>query len=228
MNGDNLPKLLVLGLVLLVAFVIGAVVWTVVSPEKKENDYTPEDLKAQSLKELGRNHVTDISGVSYNSNPPTSGNHFPMWVQRGVFDMLISDGYLIHSLEHGYIVMSYNCGPKGDAVYKVLESGAPLTKMQGDLKATAAMRPLKTDNLPKKEVDLPQEFGSESCKTLVKGLSQFLDNYQRIVIVPRPNMDSVIALTAWGKIDKMNAFDQKRIGAFVDAFHNKGPEQTVE
>jgi len=32
--------------------------------------------------DLGREHVNDISGISYNSNPPTSGTHFPAWAKK--------------------------------------------------------------------------------------------------------------------------------------------------
>ena len=66
-------------------------------------------LPGEAVPDMGRDHVTDIAGVNYNSNPPTSGPHFPVWAKRGVYDRFISDGYLIHSLEHGYIILSYDC-----------------------------------------------------------------------------------------------------------------------
>src|SRR3990172_3707011 len=57
----------------------------------------------------GREHVTNIKDVVYNSNPPTSGPHFSTWAKKGVYDRVLSDGYLIHSLEHGYVVISHDC-----------------------------------------------------------------------------------------------------------------------
>jgi len=66
-------------------------------------------LPGQKFDDLGREHVNDISNITYNSNPPTSGTHFPVWAKKGVYDRMISDGYLVHSLEHGYIVINYNC-----------------------------------------------------------------------------------------------------------------------
>ena len=227
LNSSNLGKYIVIGLVVLVLLVIGAIGWTVANPPKKAQDYNPQDLKAQTVKDLGRTHITDIAGQQYASNPPTSGSHFPLWAKRGVYTELISDGYLIHSLEHGYIVISYNCGPKGSSTYQVLKSGDKLSKMEGDVNDTS-MRPITPDTMPKEEVPLPESFKSAACQALVKDLSQFLDTYQRIVIAPRPNMDAKIALTAWDKIDKMDTFDKSRITAFIEAFHNKGPEQTVE
>ena len=54
-------------------------------------------LPGQLIEDLGREHVEDIAGINYNSNPPTSGTHFPMWAKGGVYDRLISDRYLLHS-----------------------------------------------------------------------------------------------------------------------------------
>ena len=66
-------------------------------------------LPGEIVADMGRDHVTDIAGITYSSNPPTSGPHFPVWAKKGVYDRLMSDGYLIHSLEHGYVVISYDC-----------------------------------------------------------------------------------------------------------------------
>lgn len=63
----------------------------------------------ENVDDLGRAHMTDISEIAYNSNPPTSGSHFPVWAKPGFYDRVISDGHLLHSLEHGYVVVSYDC-----------------------------------------------------------------------------------------------------------------------
>jgi hypothetical protein len=90
------------------------------------------------------------------------------------------------------------------------------------------MSPFAPEDAPKREVDLSKDFSSQSCKELVKKLSIFLKEYQRVVIIPRPGLDTTIALTAWTKLDKMDKFDEGRIRAFIAAYHNKGPEQTME
>ncbi len=43
----------------------------------------------------------------YNSNPPTSGPHWPEGVRDGIYDRSQPDEGLIHSLEHGRIWISY-------------------------------------------------------------------------------------------------------------------------
>lgn len=70
---------------------------------------SPVTAPGETIADLGREHVQDISQVEYNSNPPTSGAHFPVWLKAGVYKAPVSDGYQIHSLEHGYIIVSYNC-----------------------------------------------------------------------------------------------------------------------
>jgi hypothetical protein len=42
--------------------------------------------------------------------------------------------------------------------------------------------------------------------------------YEHLIVAPYPGMDSKIALTAWGKIDKFNEFDEARIKRFVEAY----------
>lgn len=58
----------------------------------------------------GRDHINrGQSHPQYGSNPPTSGWHFPDWARWGVHDQPQPDEMLIHNLEHGGIVVHYNC-----------------------------------------------------------------------------------------------------------------------
>lgn len=66
-------------------------------------------LPGTKIDDLGRGHIPIGEKVEYNSNPPTSGKHYEDWVKKGVFDSEKDDRNLVHSLEHGYIVMSYKC-----------------------------------------------------------------------------------------------------------------------
>ena len=197
-------------------------------------------LPGQVVPELGRDHVTDIAGITYNSNPPTSGPHFPVWAKPGVYDRLISDGYFIHSMEHGYVIIWYDCDkPVSSIEYLVssvyahdepaedsTDSGQLLKHMK--IQPTSTMSWFTPQNPPEIEIVLPDSFGTDSCKNLVNELSEFTKIAQRIIITPRLDMDSPIALTAWGRIDKMDSFDKDRITKFIKAFHNRGPEQTTE
>ena len=54
----------------------------------------------------------DTDPGQYNSNPPTSGLHYANEANAGFFDENIytyPTGYLVHNLEHGYVIFWYNC-----------------------------------------------------------------------------------------------------------------------
>lgn len=74
-------------------------------------------LPGQSVEDQGRQHVPkeEWEKFTYNSNPPTSGSHDAEWKRAGVYNEPQGDGYLVHSLEHGYVIISYNCGQVGGA-----------------------------------------------------------------------------------------------------------------
>ena len=60
------------------------------------------------MPDAGRRHIpVGTEGVGYNSNPPTSGDHYPHTSEWGAYDKEIADGILIHNLEHGGIWISY-------------------------------------------------------------------------------------------------------------------------
>lgn len=196
-------------------------------------------LPGEAIEDLGREHVTDIFDIEYNSNPPTSGTHFPMWAKSGVYDRLISDGYLIHSMEHGYVILWYDCtkplvarnslftvSAHDEPTEESSDSGQLLKHM--NLTPSADMSAFTPENQPVEEVPLPEEFKSESCKSLVNGLSKYLTSFQRIIVAPRVDMETPITLTAWNRRLRLDKVDDKKILEFVKAFHNKGPEKTIE
>lgn len=214
-------------------------------------------LPGESFSDLGREHITDIAEFKYNSNPPTSGSHFPVWAKKGVYDRAISDGYLIHSLEHGYIVISYNCDyqnkkvsneSKVPRVSRVLAHEEDLTESTKSGEATDSGTPLvhmvvpaggaswyTPENPPAPEVSLLDSFRTVSCKNLVDQLYTLTKAADRVIVVPRPSLDSNVALSSWTRLMKFNlsgdtlSQDQfKQAEEFIKAFHNKGPEKTME
>lgn len=57
-------------------------------------------------------HVAECTAIQYSTNPPCSGEHYPVWANFETFDFPVPRGYWVHSLEHGAVVYSYNC-PNG-------------------------------------------------------------------------------------------------------------------
>ena len=67
----------------------------------------------------------DSDPGKYNSDPPTSGPHYPNEAQVGFYDSNIYQypaGYLVHNLEHGYIIFWYNCASLSESACSELKS----------------------------------------------------------------------------------------------------------
>jgi hypothetical protein len=48
--------------------------------------------------------------------------------------------------------------------------------------------------------------------------SKHPSRYEHLILAPYPGMDAIIALTAWGKLDKFSGFDEARITRFIEAY----------
>ena len=57
----------------------------------------------------GHMHVAACSPVAYGTNPPSSGNHYPDWAAYKTYASPVPRGYAVHDLEHGAVVVTYNC-----------------------------------------------------------------------------------------------------------------------
>ncbi len=63
------------------------------------------------------------------------------------------------------------------------------------------------------------QYNCEDCDGLVDQLAEIVRRYHdHVILAPYPDMDSRIALTAWGRIDKFDEFDEQRIATFIDAY----------
>lgn len=60
-------------------------------------------------------HVLTCSPVTYATNPPTSGPHYPSWAAFKTYTSPVPRGFYVHSMEHGAVVIAYNCPSGCDA-----------------------------------------------------------------------------------------------------------------
>ena len=163
--------------------------------------------------DLGRKHVPTGSLASPSADLATSGDHFEDWTKAGVYETPQNDGNLIHSMEHGYVIISYNCTKK-----------FTIYNLQFTINAYAH----------EGEDEVTEGTGSASlsgdCHKLVDQLKEVYEKKgkRKLIIVPRPQMDTKITLSAWNWIDKLNSFDEARIESFIDTHRNQGPEKTTE
>jgi hypothetical protein len=165
----------VAGGAIIALLLVGGVAWAVL----KANQPVP----GQAVPIQSRDHIqVGQSHPAYNSDPPTSGWHYPEPAKAGFYDTPLPDEQVIHNLEHGHVVISYDCSKLTD------------------------------------------------CETVKAELRSLVDRFQRwkIVAVPRQNADAAIALTAWGRIEKLDGYDENRITAFVRYWRDRGPEATPE
>ncbi len=61
----------------------------------------------ETVPDEGRGHLQPGQTVAYQSNPPTSGWHNPEPYPAGIYGNPLDPTKLVHSLEHGYIVIYY-------------------------------------------------------------------------------------------------------------------------
>lgn len=125
----------------------------------------------------------------YNSDPPTSGPHAAP-VTAGFYDDALPDENLVHNLEHGYVIIWYNC-----------------TSLA--------------------------EVNCQSLKTQIRGvmdragpISLFSD-IKKLIAVPRPKMDALLALTSWGRLLKLGTFDEAVMLDFINTLRGQAPEGNV-
>ena len=88
-----------------VIVIIGFLIWKAAQPAGGE-----------SIAVLTDDHVPDGTIVEYNSDPPTSGQHYASGLPRGFYEEedLANlppnpESNLVHNLEHGYTIIWYNC-----------------------------------------------------------------------------------------------------------------------
>lgn len=180
----------------------------------------------ESIPDLGRDHVADSTPVTYNSNPPTSGPHNSQWEKAGIYDKPLNERKLIHSLEHGYIIISYNCDYKKQSNLRWPVVG----KVSAHVDENDKFIEEANNASAASHLDLSKWKGDVNCQQLVTNLTDLANKKRvwKLVVVPRPNLDNRIALTAWTRLDKFYDFNEARIVAFIDAYRDRGPEKTME
>ena len=63
----------------------------------------------------GADHIdVGTAHEAYNSDPPTSGPHYAEPIPAGFYNTAQLDEYTVHNLEHGHIVISYDCSKLAD------------------------------------------------------------------------------------------------------------------
>lgn len=64
--------------------------------------------RVETPRDEGRGHVGPGQTVRYETDPPNSGPHWTTWVNPGIYTTAPRNEQLVHSLEHGHIVIYYD------------------------------------------------------------------------------------------------------------------------
>ncbi|HYE22709.1 MAG TPA: DUF3105 domain-containing protein, partial [Verrucomicrobiae bacterium] len=148
---------------------LGFILFQSSKPENQKQYGEPYEIQ-------GQQHIPEGSTdhPPYNSNPPTSGWHWPQPARCLAYTDTQADEKLIHNLEHGGIWISY----KPDVDQQTKDS-----------------------------------------------LNDFVRRYANVLVEPRAANDSNIAVAAWGRLLKLERYEESRIIEFIEAYMDKGPEK---
>lgn len=71
-------------------------------------------VEIQEWPKLDSPHIGFGDSPTYNSNPPSSGPHYPVWAAFKDYTTAVDRRYYVHNMEHGGVVLLYKCDkPEG-------------------------------------------------------------------------------------------------------------------
>lgn len=170
----------------------------------------PCDAVVETPPLLPAEHVPIDTPVDYDSNPPSSGPHYPIWAAYQSYVVPVDRRYYVHDLEHGAIVLVYNCAV-GDAGAGVTDDAAVLDDGggPGPCPEVAAELQAIVDAFP----------NDPKCDPSA------LQPRVRFVLTPDPLLDVPVAAAAWGWTYKASCVDPATLAAFARDHYDQGPEE---
>lgn len=130
---------------------------------------------------------TEPDDFSYNSTPPTSGPHKEIFSDQFVNPSPLPAYVQVHLLEHGNILLQYDC-----TCPDIAASLSTIAYVY-DSKLTAPNELQPTSA----EVQAGEEQG------------------KAVIVAPYPHMKSKIALTAWTRVGELGSVDKTKIESFI-------------
>jgi hypothetical protein len=101
------------GIFLIVVLVAATMFWPQSSEQLLRAEPLPNRGDERLLQDVetfasqGQQHVPQGAGVDYGTLPPTSGPHYSRSIRAGYYTSVQPYGNLVHSLEHGAVVIYY-------------------------------------------------------------------------------------------------------------------------
>ncbi len=163
----NIQRLAIAGVAALILAIGGYYAYSAITHEEPGESFATSGVN---------DHVDPSQTVTdYNSNPPTSGQHWGSVADWGVHEEPVPNELQVHNLEHGGIVIQYNA---------------------------ETIDPVALQDLTDKVNEIPV----------------------KVILAPREGMTEPIVLTAWGRLLRLQEYDEGQVDDFIDAYIDEGPE----
>lgn len=118
----KIEKKFIGGIILLTLIIIFGGVWISNKKEIKNTEKLSKIMLGEKIEDMGALHVKENEPhIEYNSNPPTSGPHWKGVAGPGIKTEIIPDELVLHSMEHGAVVVWYKEGMDQSDVDKIKE-----------------------------------------------------------------------------------------------------------
>jgi hypothetical protein len=153
----------------------------------------------------GRSHIPFCTEFPYVANPPASGSHWYWPAIWGVHQEVLPREWWVHNLEHGGVVLLYNCPTNGAGAEPVCDDydmGIPTTRVSDK----GCMNEITQLSLMYSQHPL-DEFGEV-----------------RIVVTSDPLLPTKFGAVAWDWSWTSDVFDPVAIQCLIDARYGRGPE----
>jgi hypothetical protein len=133
------------GLAVLFVAMLAYLVWQEAQPEARPGETIP--IQSRDHIQPGQPHDP------YTTDPPTSGPHYDQPVEAGFYEEAPADEYLVHNMEHGHVIIWYNCTGLSEADCTALKDD--LRNTMGRAGVSAVTGTLKLNAVPRPSLDVP-------------------------------------------------------------------------
>ena len=155
---------------------------------------------------------------TYTTNPPSSGVYSPVGVREGIYTSPLANPQIVYALKMGWIVMAYNCQYKS-----MLPS--PFPKDSPTKFANTPLESIKKEDGVNTMEALLQKTNERNrmCGDTVSKLRSITNEKgtKKLILVPKSDLDSRIAVIAWGQLLKSNYVDTMVISKFIDTYRGR-------
>ncbi len=148
-------------------------------------------------------HIALCSATAFTTNPPTSGPHYPTWAAFKTYTNPVNPGFLVHSQEHGAVVIHHRCGD----VACEAELAQLATFIAGRPADPMCVAPVANRIIVTPSVTIPSRFAVSAWGGMItsdcfdlEALADFIDYYYAKApenfCSPGADMDTIVAGSA--------------------------------